>query len=1194
MLDDSFGPFSVAPSQIARLGGDFTPFINELLRVEAAAAGVDGGRLATTYLENIGDRGVDACLDSQVPTRYLPAGKSGWQFKAGNPSPSKCASELRSAEAALEILREGGTYRLLVGADINADAKRRRRVALETAAADLGINVEPGTIEVLNASDLAEWASEHPSLAVSPLLGGVGHVALNFASWSVSTGMTETWVSTAAAELVASAVDGLLASDESVGLHVEGVSGLGKTRSVLEALRGKGLEALVAYVHAADALPASLVYHLHLQKRRTILVVDECDAGTSDVLVKQIPVGSKVRLITIGTPTGYRPRSEVIKAAAVDDQAMRDILRLNQPALPAETARFVIEAAAGNVKLALLLANDIVQRPTSTAADLITTEIIRSYVTKALPSGSALLPSAALALFTNVGFDEDRAGEIRTLALALRLDVMDLKAAAADLAQAGLISRQGRFRAVSPHPLAIYLAARAWEEFGDAIVSSLLPALETSMAERLLQRAADIGDYAPTRTAVARLLAPGGLYAGIGLHTSDNNGRLTQHLAVLAPRVMADRLSAALGVLTDDERALVAARRQDIVWTLEKLAWHSATFRRAADSLLLLAIATEGRDFEMRARSWTDLFGAMLPSTSASPSSRIEYLRDASLSEDARIRALAVRGAKRASSGHESVMSSAEVQGGFLVARRGTPATYGEVWDYVEAAIDILAELGNDSDSDIAAAATSALISVIHPLLVNDRLRDRVATALARLPSSGLTRALTEIEHLGALFARREADTESRRAGLEALIAALPGPSPMQAFAALANARRWDFDDANELQRRLDTAALALPEAERVSIILDLVATAPQASFELGRTLYGLSAGADEILDRLVEYAAANNIASLDGFLWASVDGGRPESFDELLDGKAFPPLDAQTRLAISVRGPQSEAGWRRVETLVGLLPPRDGAVGLFGWHVDFATDRLQRILDDWLGRLNDQNDYNAVVDFVAMALFKSSPWVDTVDPLVAQLVARRHDFPDIRNEEYDWVRLARRQLRHAPAELHETLLSLIENDALYAFNDSEEEGLLREAIRLSGPDGWRKTMERLSGTYRLQWVARGWLANAVDLDDLKEWVGNDLERARLVASIATAGRSESDPVARFLLVTFPDDDISSSLGSEYTSGGYSGSVSSRCQEQITQLTGWIDSTTEPQAAKDWAQSMINTLEIQRDSALQQEAERDW
>lgn len=732
-------------------------------------------------------------------------------------------------------------------------------------------------------------------------------------------------------------------------------------------------------------------------------------------------------------------------------------------------------------------------------------------------------------------------------------------------------------------------------------MTELLPALNESMTERFLHRAADIGDFDPVRRVVTQLLAPGGLFEDAGLSDDGERDGLLVQLATLAPHAIADRLATALAARTDDERKAIAAERREVVWTLEKLAWHSTTFRRAADGLLSLAIVSDVRGHQLRARSWTDLFGVMLPATSADPASRIQYLAEAARNPDRRTRRLAVAAAARACSAHETIAVSAEVQGGFLVATRGTPSTHGEAWHYTGTAMDILADLANDEDEQISNDATKALVATIHPYLQHGPLRDRLAGALTRLPAAGLTRARTQIEHLRGLFERTQAksDTADRQVGLEALISMLPVPSAEGDFDALANAKRWDFRDENEFQHRLDKAAFALPAASRIPHILKVMKTRPAAARELGRTINTVADGGDEILAELVSQAAAGNIDPLAGYLQDRVDKGTPAAFDDLLDSDQSAALDDAVRLAISVYGPQTEPAWQRVERLVQRLPPSQGVRGLFGWHISIDLDRLRQFLSGWMRQLRSQADYNTVVDFVGIALHQQPLWQANIDPMVAALVALRIQYPDVGNQEWEWTQLAKRQLGQQPAALHETLLLLLENDAWNPFESSgEAEGeddLLHDTIRKVGPVGWRKTMERLAASPRLRTNFGSWLACAVDLAEVKEWVGTNLERARLVARITTPGDTQVDPVGRFLLANFgTDDEVASALQLNYMVGVWRGNYSAHCQAQIDLLTGWINNPAEPQQVEDWARSMIAGLTAERDRALQNEAEGGW
>jgi ABC-type transporter Mla subunit MlaD len=116
-------------------------------------------------------------------------------------------------------------------------------------------------------------------------------------------------------------------------------------------------------------------------------------------------------------------------------------------------------------------------------------------------------------------------------------------------------------------------------------------------------------------------------------------------------------------------------------------------------------------------------------------------------------------------------VASAEAQGGVLVERRGCPATWGDVYAYLENMIDLLGILAHDADPDVANKATSELVDAIDPLVpAVPRVRDRLAAVVAALPEAGLMAARTQITHLEALFDRigdnTDNDLEARKQGL--------------------------------------------------------------------------------------------------------------------------------------------------------------------------------------------------------------------------------------------------------------------------------------------------------------------------------------------------------------------------------------------------------------------------------------------
>lgn len=105
-------------------------------------------------------------------------------------------------------------------------------------------------------------------------------------------------------------------------------------------------------------------------------------------------------------------------------------------------------------------------------------------------------------------------------------------------------------------------------------------------------------------------------------------------------------------------------------------------------------------------------------------------------------------------------------------------------------------------------------------------------------------------------------------------------------------------------------------------------------------------------------------------------------------------------------------------------------------------------------------------------------------------------------------------------------------------------------------------------------------------------WVGDDIGRARTVASIAPVGDEAPTPIARFLLGTFSEDEkVASSFWGQFISGFWMGNESDRITRQIEQLKGWRQRAGEPLGVRTWARNVTHDLEARRLVALEREAE---
>lgn len=1208
-MSQDFGPFSVDPAQLVGLGGAlFQNLINRLLAAELASAGMAGSDLHTSYQDNISDQGVDAGVYAATKTNWIPAGDSAWQFKAGDCGPESCATELAGATRARAIIVNGGKYRIVLGKALEDHLIDARETKLREKASDLGYDVSGDHFKVIDGNQLARWVEEHPQLAVSTVLRGPGNVAIAFDKWQRSGMHKSTWVPSNDRDELQAAVQAFLADSGRQELRIEGVSGLGKTRGVLEALRGSAYEPLVLYVGDANDLNYPLIDYLTGQNRSAVVVVDECTRKRHNVFAQQLQSGAQIKLITIGERDSRVTQSVPIVLSPLPDDVIERVLTQNNPTLWVEARRVVVANCVGNVRWAMKLADAVLRDPKINVGSLIDADTLQVLVGDLLSDGGGFLALSTLALFTRYGVDREMRVELEQIASGLGIPIDDLIAATRKLEQLGLVTKHGRYRSVTPQPLAVFLAQRAWQALGETIVADLLPTLDASLAERLFLRAADLGSSGPAALALTRILGADGPFRSLEALSEGGASRLLIQLAIVSPEEVAKHLSNLISGATDEQLQDVKAQRRDLVWTLEKLVWHSATFETAADMLLRLALAENETWSNNSTGIWIGLFGAMLPATAAKPSIRIGYLERLSADPDPAVRRLAARGTQAAIDARGgSVMVSGELQGGVVVEPRGTPETYGDMWEYVRAGIKLLETMARDADADVRDVAEQALIDAIHPMLENQQVRDTLFDALVTLPEKALRKVRTQVKHLYALFTNvekpefiaatnSEPNVAGRRVGLDTLSARLPEAAPVDELSSLAFAKRWEREDG-ELQRSITGLATSMPHEEAATSLMALLrgSEIPEASFELGGALFSVAAG-EETLTSLAVLADQGNVAALVGYLHASIAAGTADSFDSFLDGPIGSGLEQSTRLVVTVRGPQSTTGWSRLIEIMRVLPVHVGAPRMFGWHVEVEESRIVEILNEWLAKIELQADYNFAIDVVAMMVFRRPQLSRDVEARISALVELRSKFPDLGHQSWDWVQLARRQLGRDVDNLLLSLLQQADAGSLNIWEGTEEKALFQEVIAGAGGRSLDSVLRMVqSGSWRLHMDFRGWLASLYDAYDVAAWVGQDVERARLVASLTGVEGDEPSDLVRFLLDSFgSDEQVASSLHSDFISGSRTGKESDRLNRQIAQLEGWIASRTEPAGVRKWATMVVDSIKRRRMAVLEEDAEGRW
>lgn len=1191
-LTMALGPFAAGPDQIAGLKGSFTPIIRLLIAAEAAKAGMRGEQFQLNLIEDTPDGGVDAALNRANATAWLPPGDSVWQFKRSDLPPAACSKELKGAGWAQDRIRDGATYRLVIGHALTPQKLGKRRDALRLAAEELGLEFQDDTFEVIDANQLATWITEFPSIAVHEALGGPGNIAVTIERWAASNRLQEIWVPCPTRQAVVDAVS-RLGAGELRDLRLEGDSGVGKTRLVLETLVVSEAAPLVAYVARDDYLNADLVHFLTAPGRAVVLVVDDCERGWHKTLVGEMSVDSDVRLVTIGPADNSvlldAPRHHVDGA---EPSELEDVLKENMATLWPEARRVVSENSLGNIRLALMLAQKLRDAEASEAANLLATGETKAFITALVGDHIDFFLASTLALIERVGWLRERRVELDVLAEFAGRSVEDFEATRRLMEQRGLLVRQGRYMSVAPQPLAVVLAAEAWSREGDRILAELAPRLDRDAQLSLFRRVADLGRFAPVQQVLANLMSHAGPFGSLDAIEANESAAFLTQVAIVMPDATARHLHRLVHEESIERLRTYERSRRDLVWALEKLAWHTSTFELAADTLLRLSLAENETWANNATGTWLALFGIALPATAAAPAARLMYLRERAKAEDPDTRRLVATACAAAMHPHESVTVSGELQGGAVVEPRGSVKTYQEAGDLRKDHVTLLEQLRHDADPRVSEAALGGLLAGLHPFIDDPFVGPTLADVFASFDGEALGRLRREIEQLRRLLIHHQNATLT--AALDALVARLPPADVLTRIRLLLDVDPWSFDHDNrkpELDAALDEAC----DAGVLQQVLAWLETPELAgAWHLGRALGESHRGLDDPLATLTHYVS-RNMAAVAGFLTARVDAGDGAAFDDFLDGTAR-GLDDRLRLSLTARGPVTLAARRRILGLIPQLPVAEGVTRLFGWQRDSA-EFADAWLEHWIGRVETQDDYNALVDWVNLVNHPNLDLHGHFEAHIDMLLALRLSFPNMANERWDWGKLAARRVETKPTEVAELILRLISHgdQLLIDASDDEARVLIRAGQLAPGPV-WALVGERLDDSdWRLVMSTRGWITHAFPLETLAAWVGDSLDRARRLASIADVGGSEPTDVTRWLLDRFGDDDeVGGGLAAEFSSGAWTGNWSDRVSKQIAQLEGWLANESEPARVRQWALRMIDGLRREHAEALQREAERDF
>lgn len=1210
--------FDVDETDVSRMDPvGFVNFVNHLLRAEGNRVGIPSVNVHTSLRVNTPDGGVDARVEDNVQqSDWIPLGTSVWQFKSGKDhEQAKIRKEFQKS-GVQEVLKAGGSYRIVVCDDLGNTQLQDRKKVLEDCCRDAGFSSDCARIYA--ADKIAAWARRHPSMRLlisNPFPGGL----YRWETWASQPRFKNLFQPDAQrSDLMAAIRQHSIGTASRTWLSLEGLAGVGKTRLVLESLRPHsqqdGLAERVLYAERPDDVPLDLFQWMQTTATaELVLVVDECSREESDRLERQAERSEgRIRLITVGQAQEAqlfdRSQADGFLLEKLTNESMRALLEKVDSSLPYETASFIVTVASGFVKLAVALAIAIQRRPGlvsvhQLALDRDVHAVVRQFL---VPDETDRRVMRAVALMTRVGWEGDLEQEGRIVTAFLGLDWSEARSRVARLVNDGLIAKQGRYRYVTPHLLAVWLASEVWSDRKAQTLDVLRDLPSPSSGRALLQRLIDLGDD-PTALGVAELLLG---HEGLFHFETLNDQSRSQVFSILAkayPRMGMDALLRILGSLSPEHLRQFTDGRRQVIWTLEELAWFSETFADAARLLLALAEAENETWGNNASGTWVQLFGTHLGGSSVPALKRHAVIAEALDGPSAERQLLGVRAISRIFTTHETSSVFGDTQTGRVAPERWRPKTWEEDWEVRISGLRLLDQaLGSDTPSVRQAAEEVLLRQVCEIALAG--LVDDLLERLQALPREDYERRRKVREAADRiLMFQRLPLTSEQRERFERFSLELAGESFGERL------RRWvgqhSFADTR-LQHQSgpdgwgrEAGALA-EEAVREPDLLHpeiewLASDQAQHVYFFARRLGQLDGEHKwwPEIEALVKAGKGFTLAA--AYLQGCSDAGQRAWREAILDqwteeGQGLAPavLDAVFR-----SDPPNERDAQRLFSLMerGWLSAAQVSILTWGGQASaLSLEGFQKIIDGILADESEQaTDGASGLLFNRLALRPEDE--DALEARTWRVLERPRSLTQ--NRFYS-DELAKRYMPRDPLRVTRLILKHVEENGGPIMRSDEAAQLLEAATRIKPSDVWEEVSSRLfplcMEMYHLYLCLKGWYGQVVGSEVLLSWVEQHPDDGPWqAASLVHVGGQPLDPLARDFLMRYEKDErVENALSAEFGSGSWTGPTSGWYQTHIDAARQWMNDSHH--AVRTWAAREVKIYEQRLAEALLQEEERQW
>lgn len=536
-------------------------------------------------------------------------------------------------------------------------------------------------------------------------------------------------------------------------LRLKGLSGLGKTRLVYEAVLASSRETRdkVLYIDVASGnfgIKSWLKQAIDLGYQG-ILVVDNCKPELHKELSDEVGrEDSKVVFISLDHNLDSLPASNTkeYKIEPLDRTQIRALLEPEYGDRITDLDR-VAGYAQGFPQMAVLIAEARLTNH-SQVGKLRDDELTRKLLGHISEQELSILKGCSL--FDTFGFTGEVADQYEYIANnAVKVSPSEFYTCIKKFQNRGLIDVSGRYAQLVPKPLAISLAADWWDRTRKEDQLSFLEQIPDTLVKPFCLQVTMLGFIPEVQELTRTLCGPQGPFGQAEAILSYRGSLLLRSFVEVNPVATSSALHAVLITLNNRQLANISGDvRRNLVWALEKLAFHAHVFEEAAWSLMLLASAENERWSNNATGIFIQLFRVNLSGTEADFELRLRLIRRAIDLNDINIDKVIIKALNASISTHTAGRAiGAEYQGTKEPLKEWRATQWQEIFDYWNTAFEMLVkftEYGNENSQE----AQNILGRSIRGLVRNGRLEmiDRAIKCIVELNGRYWPTALESIK----------------------------------------------------------------------------------------------------------------------------------------------------------------------------------------------------------------------------------------------------------------------------------------------------------------------------------------------------------------------------------------------------------------------------------------------------------------